>query len=206
MSDALEHALRLVCLDPCRDLDHRWSLDEFITVASGTPAALEFRAEHGFGAFHDRVARFYDERIPRANTTLVERTPRPLRGTTYASDEARPTPPRLKRVPVILGAPRMPKTGSHVYIGPEVNCIKDGWRLNHSRWAPPFTWPRPRRGVPLSPVDVADAVRRYEDYVRARPDLMAALPRLAGKILYCSCRVRFTCHGRVLIKLVADSS
>lgn len=43
-------------------------------------------------------------------------------------------------------------------------------------------------------------IQRYKDYIRLRPDLMAALPELKGKILGCWCAPR-PCHGDVLAEL-----
>ena len=42
-------------------------------------------------------------------------------------------------------------------------------------------------------------IRMYEIHVRCRPDLIAALPELAGKRLGCYCRPE-ACHGDVLIR------
>ena len=56
----------------------------------------------------------------------------------------------------------------------------------------------------------ANILMRYEDHVRARPDLVAALPELQGNILGCWCAPAGgvtladppICHGQVLAKLV----
>jgi len=48
-----------------------------------------------------------------------------------------------------------------------------------------------------------EAISRYEDYVRSRPDLIAALPELDEKILGCHC-VPLPCHGEVLARLVEE--
>jgi hypothetical protein len=45
------------------------------------------------------------------------------------------------------------------------------------------------------------AIRIYETHIRRRPDLIAALPELAGKILGCYCHP-LPCHGEVLLKLL----
>jgi hypothetical protein len=47
------------------------------------------------------------------------------------------------------------------------------------------------------------AIRKYEVHVRRRPDLIAALPELAGKRLGCHCDP-FPCHGQVLIRLLKE--
>ena len=47
------------------------------------------------------------------------------------------------------------------------------------------------------------ALRKYEVYIRRRPDLIAALPELAGKRLGCHCQP-LPCHGDVLIRLLGE--
>ena len=50
---------------------------------------------------------------------------------------------------------------------------------------------------------VADPERilaRYREYVLSRPDLVAALPELRGKVLGCWCAPR-PCHGDVLLEV-----
>jgi hypothetical protein len=47
------------------------------------------------------------------------------------------------------------------------------------------------------------ASRMYEDYVTGRPELMAALPELRGKVLGCYCAPK-PCHGDVLVRLAGD--
>lgn len=52
------------------------------------------------------------------------------------------------------------------------------------------------------------ALIEYEAYVRANPDLMAALPELRDKVLGCWCKGtapgNVGCHGDVLVKLLAE--
>jgi hypothetical protein len=48
-----------------------------------------------------------------------------------------------------------------------------------------------------------EAIWRYEEYVRTRPDLIARLPELEGKILGCWCSPQL-CHGDVLIRLIFE--
>ena len=42
-------------------------------------------------------------------------------------------------------------------------------------------------------------ITMYEIHLRRRPDLLAALPELAGKRLGCHCKPE-ACHGDVLVK------
>jgi len=46
-------------------------------------------------------------------------------------------------------------------------------------------------------------VRMYEVHIRRCPDLIAALPELAGKRLGCHCKP-LPCHGDVLVKLLRE--
>jgi len=62
-----------------------------------------------------------------------------------------------------------------------------------SKWGNPFTI------TDKCPRELALA--KYEVHVRRRPDLIAALPELAGKILGCYCHP-LPCHGEVLLKLL----
>jgi len=56
-------------------------------------------------------------------------------------------------------------------------------------------------GNPISGCRRELALRAYEVYLRRRPDLLAALPELAGKVLACYCHP-LPCHGEVLLKLL----
>lgn len=81
------------------------------------------------------------------------------------------------------------KRGRHdVYIG------------RPSKWGNPF--PVPSKNYDRI-ADPARILERYEKYVRSRPDLMAALPELRGKVLGCWCAPH-RCHGDVLVKLVDE--
>ena len=46
-------------------------------------------------------------------------------------------------------------------------------------------------------------IEKYEIHLRRRPDLLAALPELAGKRLGCHCKPE-ACHGDVLVKLLSE--
>jgi hypothetical protein len=49
-----------------------------------------------------------------------------------------------------------------------------------------------------------EVIARYETYIRARPDLLARLPELRGKVLGCWCGPQQPCHGDVLLRLLAE--
>jgi hypothetical protein len=47
----------------------------------------------------------------------------------------------------------------------------------------------------------AEVIEKYRTYVLGRPDLMALLPTLTGKVLGCWCHPQ-ECHGDVLVELI----
>ena len=60
--------------------------------------------------------------------------------------------------------------------------------------------------------EVDDCLAAYEVHVRARPDLMARLPELRGKVLGCWCFCLGDpdeperCHGHVLARMAMEAS
>jgi hypothetical protein len=48
-----------------------------------------------------------------------------------------------------------------------------------------------------------ECIKQYEEWIRTRPELMAALPELRGKVLACYCAPR-KCHCEILIKLLEE--
>lgn len=46
----------------------------------------------------------------------------------------------------------------------------------------------------------AEVLAKYREYILHRPDLMAALPELKGKVLACWC-APLPCHGHILAEL-----
>jgi hypothetical protein len=76
-----------------------------------------------------------------------------------------------------------PPSEGYVYIG------------RPSKWGNPF---------PVGNVYSRDeALEMYERHVRDSPELLAALPELAGKTLGCFCAPS-DCHGFVLLKLLRE--
>lgn len=68
------------------------------------------------------------------------------------------------------------------------------------KWGNPFLVPSNDYDREADPENI---LGRYEAHVRSRPDLMAALHELRGKVLGCWCAPK-RCHGDVLLKLVAE--
>ena len=84
--------------------------------------------------------------------------------------------------------------GCDVYIGDAVH--RGGWELEDSEWRNPYVYDTTK--------DYELDLQRYEMYLRhQRPDLMARLPELYGKILGCWCKPG-PCHGDVLVYLVKE--
>jgi len=85
-----------------------------------------------------------------------------------------------------------------LYIGRAMSMA--GWRLSASKWANPFKVGRDGT--------LEEVLTKYRAHVLARPELVAALPELAGRRLACWCRAppgsnkkSHTCHGDVLVEL-----
>jgi hypothetical protein len=70
-----------------------------------------------------------------------------------------------------------------------------GWKLKESIWANPFK---------VSDNESNEsACKKYEEYIRKRPDLLEKLESLVGKKLACWCFPK-PCHTQVLIKLMKE--
>jgi hypothetical protein len=82
-----------------------------------------------------------------------------------------------------------------VYIGGPV--YRGGWNLPASKWANAF-----KVGCDGTREEV---IAQCERWLRARPDLMAALLELRGRDLACWC-APLACHGDVLLKLANAAS
>lgn len=80
-----------------------------------------------------------------------------------------------------------------VYIGRAYRAGR-AWKPA-SKWANPF-----HIGAHGTREEV---IAKYEAYVRADPELIAALPELRGKVLTCWCRPE-ACHGDVLVRLLEE--
>ena len=82
-----------------------------------------------------------------------------------------------------------------VYIGRRMTM--GGWNLPQSKWANPY---------PVKQYGLDRSLHLYEIHVRGNNELMNALHELAGKRLGCWCGETQPCHGKVLIKLMKESS
>eukprot|EP00974_Lingulodinium_polyedra_P110856 10722329-Lingulodinium_polyedra.AAC.1 len=65
-----------------------------------------------------------------------------------------------------------------------------------SRGLPPSVWGNPWR---VRDVGREMAIAKFADHLDSSDELRAALPRLAGKVLVCHCRLNQKCHGDVIL-------
>lgn len=73
-----------------------------------------------------------------------------------------------------------------------------------TRWGNPFTHLQGQRTLAKFIVTTrSEAIARYEAWLRAQPELMAALPELRGKVLGCWCEPS-PCHGEILVRLANE--
>lgn len=83
-----------------------------------------------------------------------------------------------------------------------VHCKREPYNVyigRPSKWGNPFSH---NKGT-LAHYRVESreaAIAAYREYVLARPELLAALPELRGKVLGCWCKP-LACHGDVLAEL-----
>lgn len=112
--------------------------------------------------------------------------PAPFRGAAFGGDDVydeRAPEGREGPDPLIYVVNRRaggPRAAYDVYIG------------RPSKWGNPF--------VIGKDGDRAEVLRKYEAWLRTRPELLAALPELRGKVLGCWCAPE-PCHGDVLSRL-----
>jgi len=70
----------------------------------------------------------------------------------------------------------------------------------------PSKFANPYRPAVHTPQAHAEAVQRYREYLRGRPDLIeAARAELAGRDLACWCSLNLPCHADVLIQVAAGA-
>jgi hypothetical protein len=64
-------------------------------------------------------------------------------------------------------------------------------------------WGNPYKVGAIKSYDRDTVIRLYREWILGRPELVAALPELSGKVLGCWCAPR-PCHGDVLVSLVDE--
>ena len=89
-----------------------------------------------------------------------------------------------------------------------VNCKKENYHVyigRGSKFGNPYSHQEGTQALWV--VDTReDAIRLYEEWLRAQPELMAAVKKeLRGKILGCFCSP-LACHGDVLLKIANEEN
>jgi hypothetical protein len=93
--------------------------------------------------------------------------------------------------------------------GRVVPCKREPFDVYIGRAMPHYGLPGSKWGNPFKlergdgKVERAACLARYEAWLRAQPQLMAALPELRGKVLGCWCAPKI-CHGDVLVRLANE--
>ena len=94
-----------------------------------------------------------------------------------------------------------------------VHCMQQKYdvyigRGRGSNWGNPFTHKdgtRAQRKVETP----EEAVEKYREYILSRPDLLAKVASLKGKVLGCWCKTQTNpeapCHGDVLVELAEQT-
>ena len=86
------------------------------------------------------------------------------------------------------------KEPTNVYIGRDMTHFIPG--AVESKWHNPFK---------IKDYGLTKSIQHYEEYIRQTPELMQAIPGLAGLSLGCWC-IKGVCHGQILIKLFKELS
>ncbi len=82
-----------------------------------------------------------------------------------------------------------------------VNKIFDKYDVDISRmskWGNPF--------VIGKDGDREEVIKKYEEYIRNKPELLRDLHELKNKRLGCWCKPRYACHGDILVKLLEEEN
>lgn len=101
--------------------------------------------------------------------------------------------------------------GTHRKVGTPptrvVHCKREKFDVyigRPSKWGNPFAL-KPTAHAAEFVASRDEALRRYEEWVRSQPSLMAALGELRGKTLGCWCKPK-PCHGDILARLSYEVS
>jgi hypothetical protein len=75
--------------------------------------------------------------------------------------------------------------------------------MRPSKWSNPFSHRTDTRAKFIVKTR-AEAIEKYEKWIKGQPALLADLPELWGRTLGCCCRP-LACHGTVLARLANES-
>ncbi len=75
-----------------------------------------------------------------------------------------------------------------------------------SKWGNPFTHHSEARATLATHfvASRAEAIERYEEWIRSKPELLACLDELRGKVLGCYC-APLPCHADVILKILRET-
>ena len=84
-----------------------------------------------------------------------------------------------------------------------VHCKKESYDVYIGR---PSKWGNPYSHKLNTKADILvdsrkEVVEKYREYINNKPELLADLPELKGKVLGCWCKPA-ACHGDILVELV----
>ena len=140
-------------------------------------AAVRRRTDEGTPEFYDILCN-----VERGLASATAKAARPSSTTTEGRRPGPPPPQGVINVTRVVNAHREPY---------------DVLIARPSKWGNPFQIGRDGNRDQV--------IKMYEVHVRRRPDLIAALPELAGKRLGCYCKP-LSCHGDVLVKLLRETN
>ena len=83
--------------------------------------------------------------------------------------------------------------GNYIYIG-RGKCPVTG---QTSKWKNPFIIGKDGTRE--------EVIKKYEKYIRNKPELLKDLNKLKNKLLGCYCKPDYACHGDILIKLLKEN-
>lgn len=87
-----------------------------------------------------------------------------------------------------------------------VHCKKEPYDVYIGRgsiWGNPFSHKEGTKALYVVP-SREEAIQKYEEWIKNKPELLSRLSELKGKTLGCWCSPK-SCHGDVLIKLVEQN-
>lgn len=83
-----------------------------------------------------------------------------------------------------------------------VHCKRDAYDVyigRPSKWGNPYSH-KPGTKAEIQVATREEAISKYREWILSRPELLAALHELRGKVLGCWCKPA-ACHGDVLAEL-----
>lgn len=77
-----------------------------------------------------------------------------------------------------------------------------------SPWGNPYTYKKGSVWANAQVDTPEEAVDKYREYIKTKPELLKRIPELKGKVLGCWCKTpenpNAPCHGDVLLELIEE--